>query len=281
MEKGGGDADPATSPQPEVYDFSLFITIERWHMRELTLGRVLLYAVIAGLTAGLLVTLFHAVITEPVIDRAIALEAQAAHFAAQPVTHYEAPVVSRAFQKSGGLLIGYVLYGTTWALIFTLVFFPLQSRLARFGPWRGALLLAALAWWAIILVPFIKYPANPPGVGDPETIDYRQNIYLALLLLSASGATLVVWLGGRLARQVRQPSWLIRGAGLLVVGAALVLLMPPNPDPITAPADLVFNFRVRSLLGLTLFWAMFGTVFGWLARRNARRATSPSAVAAS
>ncbi|HEY3229683.1 MAG TPA: CbtA family protein, partial [Roseiflexaceae bacterium] len=60
-------------------------------MRELTLGRVLLYAVIAGLTAGLLVTLFHAVITEPVIDRAIALEEQAAHFAAQPVTHDEAP----------------------------------------------------------------------------------------------------------------------------------------------------------------------------------------------
>jgi predicted cobalt transporter CbtA len=80
---------------------------------------------------------------------------------------------------------------------------------------------------------------------------------------------------------MRQPSWLIMGVGLLVVGAALVLLMPPNPDPITAPADLVFNFRIRSLLGLTLFWAMFGAVFGWLARRNARRATSPSAVAAS
>ncbi|HEX9440371.1 MAG TPA: CbtA family protein [Roseiflexaceae bacterium] len=251
-------------------------------MLELTLGRVLLYAVIAGLTAGLLVTLFHAIITEPVIDQAIALEEQrAAQNPTAEANHHEAPIVSREFQKSSGLVIGYLFYGTTWALIFTLVFFPLQSWLARFGPWRGALLLAALAWWAIIFVPFIKYPANPPGVGDPETINYRQNIYLALLLLSASGAALVVWLGGRLARQVRQPSWLIMGAGLLVVGAALVLLMPPNSDPITAPADLVFNFRIRSLLGLTLFWAIFGAVFGWLARRNARRATSPSAVAAS
>jgi len=251
-------------------------------MRELTLGRVLLYAVIAGLTAGLLVTLFHAVITEPVIDRAIALEEQrAAQNPTAEADHHEAPIVSREFQKSGGLLIGYLFYGTTWALIFTLVFFPLQSRLARFGPWRGALLLAELVWWAIILVPFIKYPANPPAVGDPETIGYRQSIYLTLLVLSAGSTALVVWFGGRLAQQIRQPRWLVVGAGLLVVGATLVLLMPPNPDMITAPADLVFDFRVRSLLGLTLFWAMFGAVFGWLARRNARRATSPSAVAAS
>jgi predicted cobalt transporter CbtA len=242
---------------------------------------VLLYAIAAGLAAGLLVTVFHAIVTEPVIDRAIALEEQAA---AQNTTtamdqHQEPPIVSRAFQKSAGLLLGYVLYGLNWALFFTLVFFPLQSWLARFGPWRGALLLAALAWWAIILIPFIRYPANPPAVGDPATIGYRQSLYLTLLLLSAAGTALAVWLGTRLARQLRQPVWLIVCAGLLVVGAALVVLMPPNPDAITAPADLISAFRFRSLLGLTLFWATFGAAFGWLARRSARRAVSASAVA--
>jgi predicted cobalt transporter CbtA len=249
-------------------------------MRELPLGRTLLYAIIAGIIAALLVTLFHAVITEPVIDQAIALEEQrAAQNPNAMAEQHEAPIVSREFQKSGGLLIGYVLYGTTWALLFTLVFFPLQRWLARFGPWRGALLLAALAWWAIILVPFIKYPANPPAVGDPATIDYRQNLYITMLLLSAAGTALVVWLGSRMARQMRQPTVLVVAAGLLIVGVGLVLLLPPNPDAMTAPADLVFNFRVRSLAGLTLFWAIFGAVFGWLAQRNARRATSLSAVA--
>jgi predicted cobalt transporter CbtA len=248
-------------------------------MRELTLGRTLLYAVIAGILAGLIVTLFHEIITEPVIDQAIALEEQrAAQAPTAAMDQHEAPMVSREFQKTGGLMIGYMLYGTTWALLFTLAFFPLQSWLARFGPWRGALLLAGLVWWAIILVPFIKYPANPPAVGDPETIGYRQSIYLTLLALSAGGTALVVWLGGRLARQVRQPSWLIIGIGLLVVGAALVLLMPSNPDGVTAPADLVLNFRIRSLLGLTLFWSIFGVAFGWLAWRSAHRVTSPSAV---
>ncbi|MFL5807024.1 MAG: CbtA family protein [Roseiflexaceae bacterium] len=250
-------------------------------MRELTLGRVLLYAIIAGLAAGLLVTVFHAIVTEPVIDQAIALEEQAAADNPMPAANqHEEPIVSRAFQKSAGLLLGYALYGLTWALFYTLLFFPLQGWLARFGPWRGALLLAALAWWAIVLVPFIRYPANPPAVGDPATIGYRQNLYLTLLLLSAAGTALAVWLGGRLARQLRQPVWLITCAGLLVVGAALVVLMPPNPDPITAPADLISAFRIRSWLGLTLFWTTFGALFGWLARRSARRAVSASTIAA-
>jgi predicted cobalt transporter CbtA len=250
-------------------------------MRELPLGRTLLYAVIAGIVAGLLVTLFHAVITEPVIDRAIALEEQrAAQNPAAEAEHHEAPIVSREFQKTGGLVIGYLMYGMTWALIFTLIFFPLQGQLARFGPLRGALLLAGLAWWAIIFVPFVKYPANPPAVGDPATIGYRQNIYLILLVLSAIGTGVTVWFGGRLARHMRQPRWLVVGAGLLVVGTALIVLMPSNPDAITAPPDLVVSFRVRSLAGLTLFWAIFGAAFGWLARRNARRATSPAALAA-
>jgi predicted cobalt transporter CbtA len=241
-------------------------------MRELSFGRVLLYATIAGLVAGLLVTIFHAVITEPVIDRAIGLEEQAA---AQDTTQaegqHETPIVSRAVQKYVGLLVGYLFYGLTWALFFALVFFPLQRWLSQRGAWRGSLLLAALAWWAIVLVPFIKYPANPPAVGDPATIGYRQSLYLTLLLLSIGGTALAVLLGARLARQTKQPGWLLTCAGLAVVGVALIVLMPPNPDPITAPAELVAGFRVRSLVGLTLFWAAFGIVFGLATRRDARR----------
>ena len=30
----------------------------------------------------------------------------------------------------------------------------------------------------------IKYPANPPAVGDPETIYYRQSLYVGYLVIS-------------------------------------------------------------------------------------------------
>ncbi len=247
-------------------------------MRMLTLSRVLLFALAAGLLGGLLVTGFHWVITEPIIDRAIALEEQAAAEAeAQPGVEahtHDDPIVSREFQKTGGLLLGYLIYGLTWGLFWTLVYYPLQPWLARLGPWRGPLLLAALFWWAIVVVPFIKYPANPPAVGDPATIGYRQTMYLTLLGTSAAGTALAVWLGARLARRQGWPVVPLVVACLLVVAVLLVLIMPANPDPITAPADLISDFRIRSFLGLALFWAGFGVAFAWLARRPVRQAAA-------
>ncbi len=240
-------------------------------MGELTLGRVLLYAVIAGLAAGLLVAGFHMIVTEQVIDQAVALEEQAAPAPAHDSAAHEKPIVSRDFQKTGGLLIGYLFYGLTCALFFSLAFYPLQGWLMRFGAWRGPLLLAMLTFWAVVLVPFLKYPANPPAVGDPATIDYRQNLYLTLLLLSIAGTALAVWFGKRLALEWKAPAWLVTGGLLIVVGMGLVLLLPSNPDSITAPLELVFNFRVRALLGLTLFWGMFGGCFAWLVRRSVGR----------
>jgi predicted cobalt transporter CbtA len=250
-------------------------------MPALTLGRTLSFAVIAGLLAGLLVTAFHWVITEPVIDQAIALEeanaAQAAPAASEEShSHVEEPIVSRDFQKTGGLLLGYLLYGLTWSSFFSLVFFSLQGWLLRLGALRGGLLLAALFWWAIVIVPFVKYPANPPAVGDPETIGYRQTLYLSLLLLSASGAALAVWLSGRLARQLPLPRWAVACVGLALVGALLVLVLPNNPDPITAPMDLINTFRVYSLIGLTLFWAVFGAAFSWLLQWSLAQRPAPT-----
>ena len=43
------------------------------------------------------------------------------------------------------------------------------------------------------LLPFIKYPLNPPGVGDPETLLSRQLFQTLLFVLSvvATGAVLI------------------------------------------------------------------------------------------
>ena len=37
---------------------------------------------------------------------------------------------------------------------------------------------------------------------------------------------------------------------------------PPNPDMITAPADLVNGFRIMSMLTMTIFWIILGLTFG-------------------
>jgi predicted cobalt transporter CbtA len=48
-----------------------------------------------------------------------------------------------------------------------------------------------------------------------------------------------------------------------------MVALPTNPDPITMPLDLVGQFRVYSLIGLTLFWAVLGLCFAWVATRTA------------
>ena len=38
--------------------------------------------------------------------------------------------------------------------------------------------------------------------------------------------------------------------------------MPENPDEITAPMDLVNEFRIMSVLGVTSFWISVGVILG-------------------
>src|SRR5207244_4115068 len=83
-------------------------------------------------------------------------------------THEEMPIVSRDVQKLG-LFLGWFLYAVGWACLFGAIYFLAQKWLPGSATWQRGLAMAALAYWAIALLPFLKYPANPPGVGDPAT----------------------------------------------------------------------------------------------------------------
>ena len=215
--------------------------------------------------AGLTVAVFHLIVTEPIIDQAIELEEQQAHGAGD----HEEPIVSRRVQK-GGLVLGYLLYGLTWALPFGVVYQLAQRWLPADSRMKQGLLLAFFAYWSVCLLPFLKYPANPPGVGDPDTIGYRQGLYAGFLALSVAAVALSIWLGRYVARAqgTRRGPWFPMGACLVILSTGLYMLMPSNPDEVTMPADLVRNFRGLSLLGLTLFWAVLGFLFSKLLGRR-------------
>jgi predicted cobalt transporter CbtA len=239
-----------------------------------SLASALKRAVLAGLVAALVVSVFHLVFTEPVIDRAIGIEEQMSG------QTDEQPVVSREAQK-GGLVLGLLLYGSIWALLFGVVYHLTQGWLpAQSAAARGAV-LAAMGYLSVALLPFLKYPANPPGVGDPETISYRQSMYVALLVLSIVG----VFVAAGVARYAhgrglsRITAWLA-GLGFLAVFAAIVyVVLPANPDPVLIPAEVLGPFRGLSLAGLTLFWVTLGAMFAWLSRRSVQRNVRSAAAA--
>lgn len=231
---------------------------------SITLGSALKRALLAGLAAAIVVSVFHLIVTEPVIDRAIGLEEQM-----NPTHADEEPIVSREAQKAG-LVLGLVLYGAIWALLFGVVYHLTQGWLPASTAWGRGLLLAVMGYLSVALLPFLKYPANPPGVGDPETITYRQSLYVGLLVLSVAE----VWLAAAVARyaQKRGVQNLIAWSaalGFVVVFAAIVYaLLPANPDPVAMPEDVLTAFRGLSLAGLTLFWAVLGIAFAALSRRS-------------
>lgn len=220
-------------------------------------------ALLAGLAAGLVMGIFHFLLTESVIDRAIALEQASAH----------APLVSRGVQK-GMLVVGSAIYGLIIGVIFALIFAVLGRHLPGRWPDVRAAALAGLLWCSVALLPFLKYPANPPAVGDPDTVVFRQGIQIGFIVLSVLAMTTAgttYWLLSRLRRELWLWRWRLGiAAGLYgVLAVLLFVFMPANPDPIAVPADLIWDFRILSLSGQALFWVTLGVTSALLLRRFA------------
>jgi putative cobalt transporter subunit CbtA len=233
-----------------------------------TLGSILKAAVVAGLIAGAIVSGFHALLIEPVIERAIALEEQ--HSQAHGEAHAE-PVVDRPTQR-WGMVLGFVLYGAIWGLLLGVLLYLTQSwRPATWTLVRFGVLLAVLLGWSVAWLPFLKYPANPPGVGEADTVGYRQALYLGFIGLSVIGTALALGLfrllnrpAGASAPSGGRALWVI--AGYVIYAAAIYAAFPANPDPVEMPADLMWTFRLIALAGLIVFWVGFAGLFGWFAR---------------
>jgi len=235
-----------------------------------SLGSVLKVAIVSGLVAGAVAAAFHSLLSEPLIDRAIQIEERLSQDRGEAVRE---PVVDRPTQH-WGLLIGLLLYGITWGLLFGVAYYLTRSwQPSEWTESRRAVVAALLVGWSVAVVPFLKYPANPPGVGDPETMSYRQWLYLGFVGLSVAGVVLAVALRrvlsfpGRRSGKVRAP-WPLVLAIYAIYAAAVYVLMPPNPDPVRMPAQLVWTFRGTSLAGLLLFWVVLASMAGWLSRER-------------
>jgi predicted cobalt transporter CbtA len=232
------------------------------------LGSILKASVVAGLTAGAVISGFHTLLIEPVIERAIALEE---HLSQTRGEAHAEPVVDRPTQR-WGLVLGFILYGVIWGLLLGLLMYLIQGwRPTTWTIVRYGLVLAALLGWSVALFPFLKYPANPPGVGETETVRYRQALYLGFIGLSVVGTALAVGL----FRLLNRPSWALSQERLrwvlviafyVIYAAVIYVALPANPDPVEMPIDLIWTFRVISFVGLMLFWMILGGTFGWFAR---------------
>jgi len=248
-------------------------------------GSLLLRGMLVGVLAGLLAFGFARIFGEPQVDRAIALEGTLGHshdhgdhdHAAAPAggEAEEPELVSRETQAGLGLLTGAVVYGAAIGGLFALVFAFSYGRVGRLDARATAALLALGAFVALVVVPGLKYPANPPAVGNPDTIGERTTLFFIMLAISIAALVLALNLAFGLAR--RHGGWT---AGLIaatvyiaIITIAQVALPAVNEVPEGFPADLLWQFRIASLGMHAVLWATIGLTFGVLAERSFARRT--------
>lgn len=216
---------------------------------------------LSGCSAGLIHGLVNLALVEPYLDKAIGIENQHmfASGDAKDTPQFWAEYYSyRAWQKGGQLLAGAIL-GTSVGALFGIVFGYARNILPGKSFTKKALVLAAIMWVTLYLIPFAKYPANPPTVGDPETILLRQMLYVAFIAISGLGVLGFYQVFKRL--KSKRFVAVLGYAGFIAITFAI---MPQNPDAVTAPTDLVNGFRAMSLVGVSAFWLSVGLILGVL-----------------
>jgi hypothetical protein len=250
-------------------------------MNSATVRNLLVRGMLAGLVAGLLALVVAYFLGEPNVDKAIGFEEAHAH-------EHEMEIVSRGLQSTAGLATGVLVYGVAFGGIAALAYCFALGRVGRFGPRATALLLSGCALLAVYVVPFLKYPANPPAVGNADTIGRRTTLYFLMMVLSVLLAVATTILGKRLAP--RLGNWYATVAAVaafaLLIGLAFAFLPVVNEVPQNFPATVLWRFRLSALAIQITLWGAFGLAFGELAERQlnpepAKAAAPPAVTAAS
>lgn len=231
--------------------------------------------VIAGGFTGLLSALYLLAVQQPRLRAALAIEAERHH----DHDHEHAEMFSRGTQVVGGM-VGHAVYATVLSVIFTVVFVSLRHRLGRGNDLARSVRLAVVGFTTVALVPALKYPADPPGVGDSATVEQRTGAFLTLMGVGVALAVLAWQTEGRLrGRGFDDRHRAVVVGSIFVGGVAGALLVWPAGTTVPAdfPAQLLWEFRLASLAGLALVWAGIGVTFGLLASRPATTERSAAA----
>lgn len=213
---------------------------------------------LAGAIAGTILGAINQVAVEPYIDYAVELEMQNTNQSSQIINPAEFTAY-RLWQRGGEMLAGTIL-GLSIGSLFGIVFAYTHNSVPGSNNKKKALIVAGIMWFVLFLIPALKYPANPPAVGDPETIYYRQSLYVAFLVISGFSALGLAFLYRKMGALNIKKAIIPVAYAAIISGAYLA--MPANPDPINAPMDLVMGFRITSAITISMFWGLLGVIFG-------------------
>jgi len=235
-------------------------------------GNLVLRGFIVGIFAGLLAFAWAKVYAEPLIGVAISFESaqdqakEAAAVAAGRQPESESPeIFSRTVQSGIGLLTGLIVIGAGIGCLLAVMFAFANGRIGDLGPGPTAALLGFLSLMTVYVIPSLKYPANPPSIGEPTTIKYRTGLYFLMMAISIASTMGTYLLRRRLVS--KYGSWngsLIAIAAYIVVMSFFFVILPGiNEVPAAFPAVTLWNFRLASLSTQIVLWGSAAVMFGY------------------
>jgi hypothetical protein len=230
---------------------------------------------VRGLLAGFIASLFSFgvayTVGEPQVDAAIAVEESgaAAEPAAAPAadghdhSHSDegGTEVSRDNQSTFGLATGILAVGTALGGVIGLASAFAVGRIGRLRPSQSTALVALVGYTAFSLVPFLKYPATPPAVGNGDTIGERTMYYFIVQGIAILAALAAVMIASRLLGRIgTYRTVLATVGGFLLVVVVTAIAMPTVNELGDFPADTLWSFRLASLLTNATLWAGIGII---------------------
>jgi len=217
--------------------------------------------ILSGAAAGVVHGGMNLIFVEPSLDQAIGIENQHLFATGQAEDNSEFWIKYdgyRTWQKSGQVLAGAIL-GISIGSLFGIVFAVSKKSLPGKTTIQKSLVLAGIMWLTVYFIPFLKYPGNPPGVGESETVVLRGILYLIFIALSGFGA-----LGFYKLSKKLKTKKLIAVIGYAVFIGVAFIAMPENTDTIALSMDLVDSFRIMSAFTVSIYWISLGLILGFL-----------------
>lgn len=264
--------------------------------------RFIVRGLLVGAIGGILAFVFARIFAEPQIQAAIDYES--GRDAAQAVLDKaaglapesaESELFSRTVQGNIGIGVGMIAFGAAMGGLYAVAYILACGRTGNLRPRSLALLVALGGFLGFYLIPYLKYPANPPSIGHAETIRDRSGLYLLMILASIAFLVLAVWLGQRLKPRFGNWTATLLAALACAVALGIVMALLPSlghlhanveqygshatetPLPLKDPqgrivypgfpADLLFDFRLYSVAAQAILWAAIGLCFAPLAER--------------
>jgi hypothetical protein len=226
-------------------------------MEHLQTGRTFGLSILAGLIAGGVLAGINVALVQPYT--AVLAEIELENLLAEGEFDeevFDAQLQSIYFAQLYGPVIAGIAAGALAGGAFVV------GRI-RMDPLKAAVLIAGIAWFALYVIPAVKYPPSPEAMFDPEVaVTYQLLLagYTAVSGLAALGIAFGF-------RKVKKKDKMFGAAALylaVIAGAFFAFPDYQSEDDQFLPQPVLNAWRSAVSLSMTAFWFALGAISGLL-----------------